>query len=271
MAQDTFEAAEAASRQARERRMAFVGALPMTGLQLLGAPVVLEPSEQLEADCQDQLQTLPVEIVNRGAAARAAVQGVQRPEGETGAGAGRGTTQPGTVPPPPVPARTGVSSYTAAGPGPTAGTEGATRGPVTGPSFRHPPGVPRPEPRRPLPPAPLRTVVAPATRAGQQLTRGPEGPGLGPATATRLGPATVTRAEPRRSQGSGPPADPTPVTRASSRVEFNAQMSRKDILRALKQLLPNQFKEPPGVAAEFAGAVAPAEDADRTIAGRLLE
>jgi hypothetical protein len=36
--------------------MASVGALPMAGLQLPGAPVVLEPSEQLEADCQDQLQ-----------------------------------------------------------------------------------------------------------------------------------------------------------------------------------------------------------------------
>jgi hypothetical protein len=271
MAQDTFEAAEAASQQAREERMAFVGALLMTGLQLPGSPVVLEPSEQLEADCQDQLQALAVEIVNRGAAARAAVQGVQRPEGETGAGAGRGTMQPGTMPPPPVPARTGVSSSTAAGPGPTAGTEGATRGPVTGPSFRPPPGVPRPEPRRPRPPAPLRTVVAPATRAGQQLTRGPGGPGLGPATATKPGPATVIRAEPRRPQGLGPPVGPTPVTRASSRVEFNAQMSREDILRALTQLLPNQFKEPPKVAAEFAGAVAPAENADRTIAGRLLE
>jgi hypothetical protein len=164
-----------------------------------------------------------------------------------------------------------VLSSTAAGPGSTAGTEGATRGPVTGPCFRPPPAVPRPEPRRPLPPAPLRTVVAPATRAGQQLTRGPAGPGLGPATATRPGPATVTRAEPRRPQGSGPPAGPTRVTRAILRVEFNAQMSREDILRALKQLLPNQFKEPPYVAAEFAGAVAPAEDADRTIAGRLLE
>jgi hypothetical protein len=54
-------------------------------------------------------------------------------------------------------------------------------------------------------------------------------------------------------------------------VEFYAQMSREDILRALKQLLPNQFKEPPEVATEFAGAVAPAEDAERTIAGRLME
>jgi hypothetical protein len=271
MAQDTFEAAKAASRQAREERMASVGALPMTGLQLPGAPAVLEPSEQLETDCQDQVQALAVEIVNRGASARATVQGVQRPEGETGVSAGRGTTQPGTMPPPPVPGRTEVSTSTAAGPGPTAGTEGATLGPVTGPSFRPPPGVPRPEPRRPPPSAPLRTVVAPASRARHQLTRGPGGPGLGPATATRPGPATVTRAEPRRPQGLEPPAGPTPVTRVSSRVEFNAQMSREDILRALKQLLPNQFKEPPEVAAEFAGAVAPAEDADRTIAGRLLE
>jgi hypothetical protein len=74
------------------------------------------------------------------------------------------------------------------------------------------------------------------------------------------------------SPGIGPPAGPTPVTRSSSRVEFNAQMSREDILRALKQLLPNQFKEPPEVAAKFAESyVAPAEDADRTIAGWLLE
>jgi hypothetical protein len=73
------------------------------------------------------------------------------------------------------------------------------------------------------------------------------------------------------SQGIGAARRPDACTRASSRVEFNAQMSREDILRALKQLLPNQFKEPPEVAAEFAGAVAPAEDADRTIAGRLLQ
>jgi hypothetical protein len=62
------------------------------------------------------------------------------------------------------------------------------------------------------------------------------------------------------------------VTRPSSRVEFNAQMSRKDVLRALLQLLPNQFKEPPEVAAEVGeGYVAPAEDAERTIAGRFVE
>jgi hypothetical protein len=53
MAQDAFEAAESASRQAREERMAAVGALAMTGLQLPGAPEILEPSEQLEHDCQD--------------------------------------------------------------------------------------------------------------------------------------------------------------------------------------------------------------------------
>jgi hypothetical protein len=113
--------------------------------------------------------------------------------------------------------------------------------------------------------------VATATPAGQQPTGGAGGPGLGPATATRPGPATVTRSEPRRPQGLGPPASPAHVTRSSSRVEFNAQMSNKDILKALKQLLLDQFKEPPEVAAEFAGAVAPAEDADRTIAGRLLQ
>jgi hypothetical protein len=75
MAQDTFEAAETASRQAWEERMASVGALPMTGLQLPGAPAVLEPSEQLETNCQDQVQALAVEIVNRGAAARATYKG----------------------------------------------------------------------------------------------------------------------------------------------------------------------------------------------------
>jgi hypothetical protein len=38
MAQDTFEAAEAASRQAREERMASVGALPMTERQRYWSP-----------------------------------------------------------------------------------------------------------------------------------------------------------------------------------------------------------------------------------------
>jgi hypothetical protein len=103
MAQDAFEAAETASRQAREERMASAGALPMTGLQLPGAPAVLEPLEQLETDCQDQVQALAVEIVNRGAAARATVQGMQGPEGETSVSASWGTTQPGTMPPPQCP------------------------------------------------------------------------------------------------------------------------------------------------------------------------
>jgi hypothetical protein len=125
MAQDALEAAEQASRRARKERMASVGALPMTGLQLPGAPAVLAPSEQLEADCQEQVQALATKILSSGAAARAAVQGVQRPEGEAGARAGRVATQPGTMPPPL---------------------------------------------------KPMRTVVAPATPAGQQLTRGPGGP-----------------------------------------------------------------------------------------------
>jgi hypothetical protein len=108
MAQNALEAADAASRQAREERMASLGALPMTGLQLPGAPDVVEPSEQLEADCWDQVQTLAQEILRRGEAARAAVaaaagQASQRPVGETGAPASRGATQPGTMPPPPTP------------------------------------------------------------------------------------------------------------------------------------------------------------------------
>jgi hypothetical protein len=51
MAQDALEAANATSRRARHERMTSVGALPLTGLQLPGAPEVIEPSEQLEADC----------------------------------------------------------------------------------------------------------------------------------------------------------------------------------------------------------------------------
>jgi hypothetical protein len=43
MAQDALKAANAASRTARQERMASVGALPMTGLQLPGAPEVTEP------------------------------------------------------------------------------------------------------------------------------------------------------------------------------------------------------------------------------------
>jgi hypothetical protein len=65
MAQDALEAANAASRQARQERMASVGALLLTGLQLSGAPEVIEPSERLEADCQDQVQALSQEILRR--------------------------------------------------------------------------------------------------------------------------------------------------------------------------------------------------------------
>jgi hypothetical protein len=52
---------------------------------------------------------------------------------------------------------------------------------------------------------------------------------------------------------------------------FNSLMSRKEVLRALLQLLPDQFKQPPEVAAEFGeGYVAPEEDAERLIAGRFV-
>jgi hypothetical protein len=97
MAQNALEAANAASRRARQERMASLGALSMTGPQLPGAPEVIEPSEQLEADCQDQVQALAQKIIRREAAARAAIaalagQGAQRLEGETAARASRGAT-----------------------------------------------------------------------------------------------------------------------------------------------------------------------------------
>jgi hypothetical protein len=76
----------------------------------------------------------------------------------------------------------------------------------------------------------------------------------------------------QRPQGLRPPTGPTAVTRPSPKVEFNAGMSRKDVLRALMGFLPNQFKEPPEVAAEFGeGYVAPAEYAKRRVAGRFVE
>jgi hypothetical protein len=50
-AHDALEAANAASRRARQERMASVGALLLPGLQLSGAPEIIEPSERLEADC----------------------------------------------------------------------------------------------------------------------------------------------------------------------------------------------------------------------------
>jgi hypothetical protein len=52
MVQDALQAAKEASRQAREARSAAVGALPLTGLQVPGAPSVVEPSEQFESDCR---------------------------------------------------------------------------------------------------------------------------------------------------------------------------------------------------------------------------
>jgi hypothetical protein len=199
--------------------MTSVGALPLTGLQLPGAPEMIEPSERLEADCQDQVQALAQEILRKGAAAMAvgaasAGQGAQRPEGEAGTRASRGATQPGKVPPPPTPIR-------------TSGAPAATTGP-------------------------------PATTMGPQVSGGPPGPTL---------PTTAMRPEDRRPRGIRPPTGPSVVTRSSSKVEFNARMSRDDVIIALLGFLPIQFKEPPEVSAEFGeGYPALAEGAERTIA-----
>jgi hypothetical protein len=55
-------------------------------------------------------------------------------------------------------------------------------------------------------------------------------------------------------------------------MEFNAGMSRNDVIRALLGFLPNQFKEPLEVAAEFGeGYAAPAEGAERPIAERFAQ
>jgi hypothetical protein len=54
-------------------------------------------------------------------------------------------------------------------------------------------------------------------------------------------------------------------------MAFNSLMSREEVLKALLQLLPDQFKQPPKLAAEFGeGYVAPEEDAERLIAGRFV-
>jgi hypothetical protein len=55
LAQDALQQAEDVSPQAREDRVAAVGALPMVGLQVPGARSVVVPSEQLESDCRDQV------------------------------------------------------------------------------------------------------------------------------------------------------------------------------------------------------------------------
>jgi hypothetical protein len=48
-------------------------------------------------------------------------------------------------------------------------------------------------------------------------------------------------------------------------------MSNEDILKTLKQLLPNQFKEPPEVTAEFAeGHLDPPEDAELGIIAKAV-
>jgi hypothetical protein len=131
MAQDALEAADVASPRARQERMASVGALLLTRLQLPGHPQMIEPSERLEAVCQDQVQALAQEILRRGAAAMAAGaasagQGAQRPGGETGARASRGATQPHTMPPPPTPTRTTGTPMTTTGPQVSGGPPGPT-------------------------------------------------------------------------------------------------------------------------------------------------
>jgi hypothetical protein len=224
MAQETLEAADAASRRARRERMASVGALPLTGLQLPGAPEMIEPSEQLEANCQDQVQALAQEILRRGAApmaagAASAGQGAQRPEGKEGTRASRGAAQPGTMPLPPTPSRTSG--------------------------------------------APMATTGPPATTTGPQVSGGPPGPIL---------PTMAMRPEDRRLRGIRPPTGPSVLTRSSSKVEFNAGMSRDDVIIALLEFLPNQLKEPPEMSAEFGeGYAAPAEGAERTIAERFAQ
>jgi hypothetical protein len=224
MAQAALEAADAASRRARQERMASVGALPLTGLQLPRAPEMIEPSERLEADCQDRVQAPAQKILRRGAAAMAAGaasvgQGAQRPKGETGAKASQGATQSGTMLPPPTSTRT------------------------TG--------------------APVATTGPPATTMGPQILGGPPGP---------TWPTTAMRPEDQRPGGVRPPTGPTVVTRSSSKVEFIAGMSREDVIRALLGFLPNQFKKPPEVAAEFGeGYAALAEGAERTIAERFAQ
>jgi hypothetical protein len=198
--------------------MASAGALPVTGLQLPGASEVIEPSEQLKHECQDQVQTLAQEIFRRGTAARAAAvaaakQGAQRAVEETGARASQGTTQPGAMPPPPTPTR------------------------KTG---------------------------APATSTGPQIAGGP--------LLRFTLPTTAVRPQAQRLQGLRPPTGPTVITRSSSKVEFHAGMGREDVIKALLGFLPNQFKEPPEVAAEFGeGYAAPAESAERTIAEQFAQ
>jgi hypothetical protein len=190
LAQDALQQAEDVSRQAREDRVAAVGALPMVGLQVRGAPSVVVPSEQLESDCRDQEQALAEEVLRRGAAARAAAARAAARAAQEGVGArvSQAATQPGTMPPPP---------------------------------------------------AHMRTVAAPVTLAGQQPIRGAGG--------SRLGPVPITRHESHRPQGLGPPpspAGPASVTRVSSRVEFNAQISNENILRPLNSCSLTSSRSP---------------------------
>jgi hypothetical protein len=110
---------------------------------------------------------------------------------------------------------------------------------------------------------PVATTGPPATATGPQVSGGPPGPTL---------PTTAMRPEDRRPGGIRPPIGPSIFTRSSSKVEFNAGMSRDDVIIALLGCLPNQFKEPSVVSAEFGeGYAAPAEGAERTIAKRFAQ
>jgi hypothetical protein len=80
------------------------------------------------------------------------------------------------------------------------------------------------------------------------------------------------RLEDRRPRGIRPPTGPSVVTRSSSKVEFNAGMSRDDVIIALLGFLSNQFKEPPKVSTEFGeGYAVLAEGAERMIAERFAQ
>jgi hypothetical protein len=82
--------------------------------------------------------------------------------------------------------------------------------------------------------APVATTGPPATETRTQFSRGPPGP-------TLL--ATAVMPEAQRPQRVESPTGPAVATRPG-RMEFNSLMSREEVLRALLQLLSDQFKQP---------------------------
>jgi hypothetical protein len=97
----------------------------------------------------------------------------------------------------------------------------------------------------PPPTAPTQTVAAPVPPAVQQPTRG--------AVRSMSAPTPAIQPAQHRPGGEARAGGPSarPATEDSTRVVFNAQMSDKNIIWGLKQLLPEGFGEPPEVAAEF--------------------